>query len=137
MLEYPDLRISLEPLTSSTMSSLEVESEKSEDEDHTGEKTLAHNTSILTLLGYRTGSRHKKLNQKKKRTVHPLVAAHTDVGVITVLLYDGGDCAVLQRQKITTDAGNNEFEDVSLPPQIDDDPIFVVNIAAIDRDVIL
>ena len=129
VLEYPDLRISLEPLTSSTMSSLEVESEKSEEEDHTGEKTLAHNTSILTLLGYRTGSRHKKLNQKKKRTVHPLVAAHTDVGVITVLLYDGGDCAVLQRQKITTDAGNNEFEDVSLPPQIDDDPIFVVNIA--------
>ena len=115
LLEYPDLTVSLEPLSSSPID---------EEKDTSEEDSQVHNTSILTLLGYRTGSRHKKLQQKKKKTVHPLVAAHTDVGVITVLLYDGGDCAVLQRQ-----SDNNDFEDVLLPSQVDDDPIFVVNIA--------
>ena len=134
--ENPDLLVSLEPLSSSssttTMSLLE-RSENSEAADEIPGKTLAHNTSILTLLGYRTGSRHKKLQQKKKKTVHPLVAAHTDVGVITVLLYDGGDCAVLQRQSTSPDGSdhrdNPRFRDVVLPSQIDDDPVFVVNIA--------
>lgn len=38
---------------------------------------LQQHSSILTLLGYRTGSRHKKT--QKKRYIHPLVASHTDV----------------------------------------------------------
>ncbi len=118
LLEHPDLAVSLEPLASSS-SSNEVEDP--------GGKSQVHNTSILTLLGYRSGSRHKKLQQKKKKTVHPLVAAHTDVGVITVLLYNGGDCAVLQRQ--SQDSNTKKFEDVLLPSQVQDDPIFVVNIA--------
>lgn len=138
LLEYPDLAISLEPLSSSssTMSSLHDAKDTSQAVDPFTETSLVHNTSILTLLGYRTGSRHKKLNQKKKKAVHPLVAAHTDVGVITVLLYDGGDCAVLQRQSTPQDASNKDdgdgsmrFQDVVLPSQVDDDPVFVVNIA--------
>ncbi|KAG7354171.1 2OG-Fe(II) oxygenase superfamily protein [Nitzschia inconspicua] len=90
---------------------------------------LAHKTSILTLLGYQTGSRHTKKHHKKKRAVHPLVAAHTDVGVITVLLYDSGDCAVLQRQVSNSESDKGKFKDVVLPYPVPDDPIFVVNIA--------
>jgi len=74
-------------------------------------------TSILTLLGYRAGSRHKGKNKG------PLVAAHTDVGVITVLLFDDGTCAKLQRR--TSDG----WVDVTLPRQVPDDPIFVINVA--------
>ena len=51
-------------------------------------------TDVYTLLGYQYGSRHKK---GSKGYMRPLVAAHTDVGVITVLLYDSGKCATLQR----------------------------------------
>ena len=81
-------------------------------------------------MGYRTGSRHKKAHQKKKRIVHPLVSAHTDIGVITVLIHDGGDCAALQRQLKNTNVDENQlFENVILPAQIQDDPVFVVNIA--------
>lgn len=89
---------------------------------------LGH-TSILTLLGYRKGTRHKKT--QKKRHVHPLVAAHTDVGVITVLLFDAGDCAVLQRETATAgeDVAEKKWEPVVLPSIIPEDPIFVVNIA--------
>lgn len=62
------------------------------------------------------------------------MAAHTDVGVITVLLYDGGDCAALQRQSKQSSVGSNDsdearFQDVLLPSRIEDDPVFVVNIA--------
>jgi isopenicillin N synthase-like dioxygenase len=95
--------------------------------DNHHHRGLAH-TSILTLLGYRTGTRHK-LTQKN-RPAHPLVAAHTDVGVITLLLYDGGDCAVLQRKVGSKNDGDDEFEDVILPtPVPQEDPIFVVNVA--------
>ena len=129
LLENPDLAVSLEPLSSSSSSTMSMDKEiDPSQEDEVSAQSLAHNTSILTLLGYRTGSRHKKLQQKKKKTVHPLVAAHTDVGVITVLLYDGGDCAVLQRQSTDKD-DKTVFEDVLLPSRIDDDPVFVVNIA--------
>ena len=38
-------------------------------------KDIIDHTSILTLLGYRKGTRHKKT--QKKRHIHPLVAAHT------------------------------------------------------------
>ena len=38
---------------------------------------VAH-TSILTLLGYSKGTRHKISGNKKKKKIHPLVAAHTD-----------------------------------------------------------
>ena len=98
------------------------------------------NTSILTLLGYRKGARHQG------RHSNPLIAAHTDVGVITVLLFDGGDCATLQRcQSSHTDDDDNDDDDnndnecrnvnnhhswvdVKLPTTIPQDPIFVVNI---------
>jgi len=60
-----------------------------------------HHTSILALLGYQTGSRHKK---GSKGYMRPLVSAHTDVGVITVLLFDAGRCASLQRVADASDA---------------------------------
>jgi len=72
-------------------------------------------TSILTLLGYRKGARHQGCKK-------PLVAAHTDVGVVTVLLFDGGDCATLQR------ADGDRWVDVKLPTIVPADPVFVVNI---------
>lgn len=93
---YPDLEAALAPLM---------------------KESLAH-SSILTLLGYRVGSRHKG------RSKGPLVAAHTDVGVITVLVFDDGDCATLQRR-----TGQGDWEDVVLPASVPDDPIFVVNVA--------
>lgn len=76
-------------------------------------------TSILTLLGYRVGSRHKR------RPPTPLVAPHTDVGVVTILVFDAGDCAVLQRYS----ESQGDWIDVTLPPSDDDDNVvFVVNI---------
>ena len=67
----------------------------------------SRDSSILTLLGYRQGARHKQPQQqssKKQKKKHqsqprdPLVAPHTDVGIITFLLFDQGqDCARLQR----------------------------------------
>jgi len=74
-------------------------------------------TSILTLLSYSVGTRHKGKNKS------PLVAAHTDVGVITVLLFDGPGCAQLQRSD-----RQGGWVDVKLPSLVTDDPIFVVNI---------
>ena len=75
------------------------------------------NTSILTLLGYRVGSRHKRKPQT------PLIAPHTDVGVITMLLFDNGGCATLQR------ADDDSWVNVRLPSDVgEDDPVFVVNI---------
>jgi isopenicillin N synthase-like dioxygenase len=76
-------------------------------------------SSILTLLGYQPGARHKR---KEKP---PLVAAHTDVGVITILLFDNGDCATLQRADRQNDGS---WVDVKLPRHVGDDPVFVVNI---------
>eukprot|EP00536_Pseudo-nitzschia_multiseries_P000554 jgi/Psemu1/249675/estExt_Genewise1Plus.C_70045 len=131
LLEYPDLAISLESLSSSPTPTESSDDTDTMDQNH--RNGLAHNTSILTLLGYRNGSRHKKVHQKKKRTIHPLVAAHTDVGVITVLLYDSGDCAVLQRKSGSSDLssndGSDQFEDVVLPSRVENEPVFVVNIA--------
>jgi isopenicillin N synthase-like dioxygenase len=86
--------------------------------------SLSH-TSILTLLGYRKGSRHAK---SKKKHMHPLVATHTDVGVITMLLFDAGDCAVLQR-KDTSSGSKEPWANVVLPSRVPSDPIFIVNIA--------
>jgi isopenicillin N synthase-like dioxygenase len=80
-------------------------------------ETPAH-TSILTLLGYKVGARHKSKNRS------PLVAAHTDVGVITMLLFDGPGCAQLQR----SDKGQGGWVPVRLPYAVPDDPIFVINI---------
>lgn len=82
-------------------------------------KGMETHTSILTLLGYRPGTRHKR---KEKP---PLVAAHTDVGVITFLLFDDGDCAMLQRADRQNDGS---WVDVKLPRHVGDDPVFVVNI---------
>lgn len=86
------------------------------------DQNVMSHTSILTLLGYRTGSRHKgKLDR-------PLVASHTDVGVITMLLFDGGDCATLQRKACADDSGDFDWIDVNLPKDLSYDPVFVVNI---------
>ena len=90
-----------------------------------------HDTSILTLLNYKKGKRHQKCKRPQ-----PLVAPHTDVGVITCLLFDKGDCAVLQRADTTssTSGGGCKQEaerkwiDVQLPSRVPDDPIFVVNV---------
>lgn len=82
-------------------------------------KESVMHTSILTLLGYRPGTRHKR---KEKP---PLVAAHTDVGVITFLLFDDGDCATLQRVDRQNDGS---WVDIKLPRNVGDDPVFVVNI---------
>jgi len=76
-------------------------------------------SSILTLLSYRTGTRHRR---KEKP---PLVAAHTDVGVITFLLFDNGDCATLQRADRESEGS---WVDVRLPRHVGDDPVFVVNL---------
>ena len=92
--------------------------------------------SILTLLGYGRGDNGKimkSLKRKgkgKKPRLHqrPLIAAHTDVGVVTILLEDGGDCAVLERASYD----KNQIEWVPLrlpePDQLMQDPVFIVNI---------
>ena len=98
--------------------SIKVLSESTNEKNH---------TSILTLLGYQPGSRHKK---GSKGYMKPLVSAHTDVGVITMLLFDNGKCASLQRAAsyaCSTDPDNVDWIDVDLP-LLDDDPIFVVNV---------
>jgi isopenicillin N synthase-like dioxygenase len=76
-------------------------------------------TSILTLLGYKVGARHKGKDRS------PLVAAHTDVGVITMLLFDGSGCAQLQR---SDKRQQGTWVPVRLPCAVPKDPIFVVNI---------
>ncbi len=85
---------------------------------------VTKNTSILTLLGYRKGARHQG------KHTNPLIAAHTDVGVVTVLLFDGGDCATLQRHQMQSDSNNSSYRwvDIKLPEKLPEDPIFVVNI---------
>jgi isopenicillin N synthase-like dioxygenase len=95
---HPDLQASLQPLLGGSEQS----------------------TSILTLLGYSSGTRHKGKNKS------PLVAAHTDVGVVTMLLFDGGSrtCAQLQRSD-----GRDGWVDVELPSEVPSDPIFVLNVA--------
>lgn len=79
-------------------------------------------TSILTLLGYKLGARHQGCKK-------PLVASHTDVGAVTVLIFDGGDVASLQRLH------NDNWIDVKLPLSIPSDPIFVVNIGDCLSDI--
>ena len=75
-------------------------------------------TDILTLLGYQ-----RKKKSARKGQARPLVAAHTDVGVVTVLLYEPeGDCAKLQRND-----GKDGWIDVKLP-RLSENPMFVVNI---------
>eukprot|EP00934_Nitzschia_sp_Nitz4_P006404 Nitzschia sp. Nitz4//scaffold169_size48518//26224//28335//NITZ4_007074-RA/size48518-snap-gene-0.53-mRNA-1//1//CDS//3329538394//6394//frame0 len=96
---------------------------------NTDERIEGAHSSILTLLGYRHGARHKK---RKNQTNHPLVAAHTDVGIITMLQFDGGNttCATLQRQCLASSTdGQIKWIDVPLPAKIPDDPIWVINIA--------
>lgn len=107
-----------------------------EDDRTNGDKSTNH-TSILTLLGYQPGSRHKK---GSKAYMRPLVSAHTDVGVITVLLFDNGSCATLERAANAPNNANTdntiEWLDVTLPTLKDDnDPIFVVNVGDCLSDV--
>ncbi len=101
MEKHPELEVSLQALASQ-------------------EQSDTATTSILTLLGYQKGSRHKGKNKG------PLVAAHTDVGVITMLLFDGGNdtCATLQRSD-----GKSGWIDIELPRTVPSDPIFVINVA--------
>lgn len=92
------------------------------------DETAANHTSILTLLGYQSGSRHKK---GSKGYLNPLVAAHTDVGMITVLLFDDGKCASLQRSA-SVEQADQTWMDVGLPSpkylEGGNDPVFVVNV---------
>lgn len=75
-------------------------------------------TSILTLLGYRYGTRHKGKNKG------PLVAAHTDVSLITMLAFDCGSCSRLERHR-----SDGSWVAVELPePYHCQDPIFVINV---------
>lgn len=115
--------------------SMKVLSESSNTDNDTDHDNKSKNhTSILTLLGYQTGSRHKRGH---KAFMRPLISAHTDVGVITVLHFDGGKCASLERaaKKSANDdniaSENVEWIDVTLPifgGGDDDDPVFVVNV---------
>lgn len=110
MERYPDLATSLRPLVWP-------------EEDMTYHEATA-TTSILTLLGYAVGSRHKG------KHTGPLVAPHTDVGVLTFLLFDDGNCATLQRHRDGHPSGSQpSWVDVTLPPVVPSDPIFVVNVA--------
>ena len=52
-------------------------------------------TSILTLLGYQ----YEDIGTKKNFSNHVMVSPHTDVSVLTILIYDG-NCAILQRQDL-------------------------------------
>ena len=62
--------------------------------------------------------------------MRPLISAHTDVGMITLLHFDSGKCAALERaaNASTTDPANIEWIDVDLPSYYDNDPVFVVNV---------
>ena len=106
--------------------SVRVISESINNKQGTDGNRMTNHTSILTLLGYQPGSRHKK---GSKGYLNPLVAAHTDVGMITVLLFDSGKCATLQRSSSVAFEGGDKKEwlDVNLPSTISD-PIFVVNV---------
>ena len=106
----------------------EINSEHARSVDVLSNQSNNH-TSILTLLGYQYGSRHKK---GSKGYMRPLVAAHTDVGVITVLLYDSGTCAKLQRiaDASKADPTTEDWVDIKLPagPYYNNEPVFVVNV---------
>lgn len=120
-----------------------------------GEDQLRWDTtsSILTLLGYRgrRRKRRKKKNKTKKMEgarngmgsagprprpdgpARHLVAEHTDVGVITILAFDAGNCAVLERAgaaAASTPGGTTtcDWVRVELPSRLPPDPLFVVNI---------
>ena len=109
------------------------ESSNNTNNDAGHDNETKNHTSILTLLGYQPGSRHKKGHRAYMR---PLISAHTDVGVITVLHFDGGQCAALERAAKsrtcdnTISSENIEWIDVNLPTLDDDDndPVFVVNV---------
>ena len=65
--------------------------------------------------------------------MRPLISPHTDVGVITLLHFDDGNCAALERAVEahgSTDPMNNiEWSVVELPPPSRVyDPVFVVNV---------
>jgi isopenicillin N synthase-like dioxygenase len=107
LLAHPELRSSITPLAGYVNS------------DNESEGIIPEASSMLTLLGYQIGTRHRGKNKG------PLVAAHTDVGIITILLFDGKDtCATLQRSD-----GHGGWVDVELPREVPHDPIFVINIA--------
>ena len=109
LIEHPELKSALQPLHTSYH----------DDDDDDDSDSADQMTSILTLLAYRTGTRHKGNNKG------PLVAAHTDVGLVTVLLFEGKNtCASLQRRD--DDEG---WVDVQLPGAVPQDPIFVVHVA--------
>jgi isopenicillin N synthase-like dioxygenase len=107
LIDHPDLLPALQPL-------MQIPNDSSN-----------QTTSILTLLGYRAGTRHKG------KAKGPLVAGHTDVGVITMLLFDGTNtCATLQRSD-----GQGGWINVDLPPTVPTDPVFVVNVADLLSDL--
>jgi isopenicillin N synthase-like dioxygenase len=132
---HPELATSLAPLLSnaqSTRSSLSSPTAETwQDDLQPLHKSALDHSSILTLLAYSprkkpTNQQSRKKNKTKasKRVEYPLVAPHTDVGIITVLLFDGGSCAQLQRSD-----GNGGWVDVNLPQPVPEDPVLVINIA--------
>jgi isopenicillin N synthase-like dioxygenase len=157
---HPELEESLFPLFRKHQNGKSRDEETDEIRSWPGENDSieATTTSILTLLGYTVGSRHKKGHKKG-----PLVAAHTDVGVLTFLLFDAGSCATLQRHHreassvvpsarfqaaatststggasnrgsgstTTTNAttSSEEWVNVHLPRSVPPDPVFVINVA--------
>jgi hypothetical protein len=86
------------------------------------EKGIYRNESNLTVLGCRRGSRH--IAQK------PLMAPFKDDSVITVVIMDGGDCALFQ---LEDEAG--VWRDATFPCRILDDPVFLVYTGSSLREI--
>ena len=84
-------------------------------------KSKKSGASVLSLLGFRKGSRH--IGQKQ------LMPAYAEEGAVTLLLLDGGDCALVQRED---ELGG--WKDVTYPHEIPDDPIFIVSSGDFLRD---
>jgi isopenicillin N synthase-like dioxygenase len=84
-------------------------------------KSKKSGASVLSLLGFRKGSRH--IGQKQ------LMPAFAEEGALTLLLVDGGDCAIVQREDKP-----GGWKDVTYPQKIPDDPIFIVSSGDFLRD---
>lgn len=78
-------------------------------------------SSVLSLLGFRKGSLH--IAQKQ------LMPAYADEGALTLLLVDGGDSAIVQREDEP-----GAWKDVTYPQEIPDNPIFIVSSGDFLRD---
>ena len=104
----PNLAASLQPVVDACQEALS--------------SAITSTTSILTLLGYQVGTRHRGRNKG------PLVAEHTDVGFLTLLQFDHKDssCAILQRKQ----KGDKNDMDSWVNVVVEDvEDVFCVNVA--------